>query len=416
MTSDRSKNDNNNAIATINWNNIIKLDTRSIDDIDLGKVKGLYEPFVVIERGTLNKEKLYIPKSLIERYDSGVLYLSITEQEAKDTYARESPPTEDEIKQMEEITESRIRASRRSGIEIAVQHPGIEAEEEQRQRSKTEENIKGLGKKVNELKENLITTTSSVSIPTPRIDEEEIIRKLKQATINLKDILISGAEVAKKKIERGKNIAEEKIKEQQEAAEERKVESDAIKISEMGDLAVRFSSSFDDILSEISSTRTYSEQVQIYKGFIKLIGLQRKLLVARKELAAKLKDSVQEPIVALNKKIGQQQSQLTREKQKSLPKTSKLPVPPPQLPEITNTPEIAKEEEKIKLEPQIKIAEAKESDLEIIHDGESSSSASLTSSDYTMTTTTTTTPAELPSTEIPSTEITSTKREDKRTH
>ena len=96
MTSDRSKNDNNNAIATINWNDIIKLDTRSIDDIDLGKVKGLYEPFVVIERGTLNKEKLYIPKSLIERYDSGVLYLSITEQEAKDTYARESPPTEDE--------------------------------------------------------------------------------------------------------------------------------------------------------------------------------------------------------------------------------------------------------------------------------------------------------------------------------
>ena len=49
------------------------------------------------------------------------------------------------------------------------------------------------------------------------------------------------------------------------------------------------------------------------------------------------------------KKIGHQQSQLTREKQKSLPKTSKLPVPPPQLPEFTNTPEIAKEEEKIKI-------------------------------------------------------------------
>ena len=154
---------------------------------------------------------------------------------------------------------------------------------------------------------------------------------------------------------------------------------------------------------------------QIYKGFIKLIGLQRKLLVARKELD-EAKRFCTRPIVALNKKIGQQQSQLTREKQKSLPKTSKLPVPPPQLPKITNTPEIAKEEAKIKLEPQIKIAEAKESDLEIIHDGESSSSASLTLSDYTMTTTTTTTPAELPSTEIPSTEITSTKREDKRTH
>ena len=51
-----------------------------------------------------------------------------------------------------------------------------------------------------------------------------------------------------------------------------------------------------DILSEISSTRTYAEQEQIYRGFIRLIGLQRKLLVARKELAAKLKDSVHEPI------------------------------------------------------------------------------------------------------------------------
>ena len=64
----------------------------------------------------------------------------------------------------------------------------------------------------------------------------------------------------------------------------------------MGDLALQFSSSFDDILSEISSTRTYAEQEQIYKGFIRLIGLQRKLLVARKELVAKLKDSVHEPI------------------------------------------------------------------------------------------------------------------------
>ena len=50
----------------------------------------------------------------------------------------------------------------------------------------------------------------------------------------------------------------------------------------MGDLALQFSSSFDDIVSEISSTRTYAEQEQIYKGFIRLIGLQRKLLVARK--------------------------------------------------------------------------------------------------------------------------------------
>ena len=111
-------NSNNNPITTINWNDIINRDTRSIDDADLGKVKGLYEPFIVIERGTINKEKLYIPKSLIKKYSTNVLYLSITEQEAKDTYTRESPPSEDEIRQIETITEDRIMASRRNNLEI----------------------------------------------------------------------------------------------------------------------------------------------------------------------------------------------------------------------------------------------------------------------------------------------------------
>ena len=47
-----------------------------------GKVQGLFEPFVVTEKGTINKEKCYIPKSLIERYDREILYFGITEQEA----------------------------------------------------------------------------------------------------------------------------------------------------------------------------------------------------------------------------------------------------------------------------------------------------------------------------------------------
>jgi len=75
----------------------------------------------------------------------------------------------------------------------------------------------------------------------------------------------------------------------------------------MGDLAVQFSSSFDNIVSEISSTRTYAEQEQIYKGFIKLLEQQRELLVARKDLAARLKGSVQQEPIALNNKIKQPQ-------------------------------------------------------------------------------------------------------------
>jgi hypothetical protein len=227
-------NTNNNTIATINWYDIINQDTRSIDDVYLGKVKGLYEPLIVIEKGTINKEKLYIPKSVIEKYSANVLYLGITEQEAKDIYTRESPPSADEIKQIETITENRILASRRNNIETTEQQKA----EVKKQRQH------------------------------PKSEEEEIIKKLKQAASELKDLLISGAKVAKEKINEGKDITQEKIKEQREAAEERKAENDAKKISKMGDLALQFSTSFDDILSEISLTRTYAEQEQIYKGFL----------------------------------------------------------------------------------------------------------------------------------------------------
>jgi hypothetical protein len=303
----------NNTIATINWNDVIKQDTRSIDDVDLGKVKGLFEPFIITERGTINKEKFYIPKSLIEKYNAGVLYFGITEQEAKDTYMRESPPTEDEIKRIEAITEKRVMASRRN-MKIAK-----EKEEEGQQRPKTEGKKMMVVKETKKLKEKLAVaaTTTSTSISTPEIDEQEIIKKIKQAASELKDVILSGAKVAKEKIKEGKDITEEKIKEQQEAAQERKAEKDAENISKMGDLAVQFSSSFDNIVSEISSTRTYAEQEQIYKGFIKLLEQQRELLVARKDLAARLKGSVQEPI-ALNNKI--KQPQLTEGKAAAIEK------------------------------------------------------------------------------------------------
>jgi hypothetical protein len=360
-------NTNNNTIATINWYDIINQDTRSLDDVYLGKVKGLYEPLIVIEKGTINKEKLYIPKSVIEKYSANILYLGITEQEAKNIYTRESPPSADEIKQIETITENRILASRRNNIETTEQQKA----EVKKQRQH------------------------------PKSEEEEIIKKLKQAASELKDLLISGAKVAKEKINEGKDITQEKIKEQREAAEERKAENDAKKISKMGDLALQFSTSFDDILSEISLTRTYAEQEQIYKGFIRLIQMQRKLLVARKELAAKLKGAVHEPILINNNDI--KQPELTQDTQNQLNKASELPMPQPQLPKTISTAE--EEEEKIKSKPRIKMVTKKDSDIEVTSDEElpAMSSSSLSSNAAT----------ESPSTEIPSTEIYSTKREGK---
>jgi len=132
------------------------------------------------------------------------------------------------------------------------------------------------------------TTTVRESKPESyHYDESEIVKKVKHAASDLKDIISSAAK-----------IAERKVKEVREAEEERQIERDAENISKMGELATQFTNSFEDILSEIR-TKTYAEQEQIYLGFIKLIDQQRELILARKDLAARLKASVRKPVVAL---------------------------------------------------------------------------------------------------------------------
>ncbi len=128
--------------------------------------------------------------------------------------------------------------------------------------------------------------TTSVSKPETYIDtESEISKKMKGALAELREIILAGTKVAKKK-----------AKQVQETAAERRAEMDAEAISRMGDLAMRFAGSFEDILEEIR-TRTYAEQVQIYTGFIRLIDQQRTLVLARRDFAERLKDSVNTPIV-----------------------------------------------------------------------------------------------------------------------
>jgi hypothetical protein len=128
--------------------------------------------------------------------------------------------------------------------------------------------------------------TTSVSRPEGYIDtESEISKKVKSALAELKEIIMAGTKVAKKK-----------ARQAQENAAEKQAEMDGEAISRMGDLAMRFADSFEDVLSEIR-TRTYAEQVQIYTGFIKLIDQQRTLLVARRDFAERLKDSVNVSVV-----------------------------------------------------------------------------------------------------------------------
>lgn len=128
--------------------------------------------------------------------------------------------------------------------------------------------------------------TTVVSVPEGYVDtESEFSKKIKRALAELREIIIAGTKVAKKK-----------AKKAQLEAREKQAEMDAEAISRMGDLAMKFAGSFEDVMSEVR-TRTYADQEQIYTGFLKLMDTQRKLVVARRDLARRLKDSVAVPVV-----------------------------------------------------------------------------------------------------------------------
>jgi hypothetical protein len=131
--------------------------------------------------------------------------------------------------------------------------------------------------------------TTSVSRPATYVDTEtEIMKKMKRAARELKEIIIAGSKVAKKKVKQAK-----------EQAIAKQAEMDSQAIAKMGDLSGRFANSFEDVLSEIR-TRNYAEQEQIYTGFLRLMDYQRELVLARRDLATRLKNSVDNPVVSMD--------------------------------------------------------------------------------------------------------------------
>ena len=185
--------DTNTDSSNINWDDVIKKEARGINDADLGKVQGLSEPFVFTQRGTLNKEKFYIPKSLAAYYDGNILHVSITEEEAKNMYMQGSSPIVEEEERIK-IMEERIVVSRRetTGEEITIiKEPATETKTVQVQVSHQEATIER--RPVNEATtgeqtgEGPVRANTAIIIPLmkeeieiskqPYVKEEVVIRK-----------------------------------------------------------------------------------------------------------------------------------------------------------------------------------------------------------------------------------------------
>jgi hypothetical protein len=70
----------------IDWNEVVKKEARGIDDADLGEVQLTIGDTVITEKGIADKDRFYLPKDLVDRFDGHNLWFKITEDEANNTY------------------------------------------------------------------------------------------------------------------------------------------------------------------------------------------------------------------------------------------------------------------------------------------------------------------------------------------
>ena len=77
----------NDQLYTTDYNpeDIIKKEARGLgDDTDFGEVQEILGEYIITQKGNVTKDRFYIPKNLVERFDGNTLYFKITKDEAKE--------------------------------------------------------------------------------------------------------------------------------------------------------------------------------------------------------------------------------------------------------------------------------------------------------------------------------------------
>ena len=76
--------DNESHNADYNSEDIIKKEARGLgDDTDFGEVQEILGEYIITQKGNVAKDRFYIPKNLVERFDGETVYFKITKDEAK---------------------------------------------------------------------------------------------------------------------------------------------------------------------------------------------------------------------------------------------------------------------------------------------------------------------------------------------
>jgi hypothetical protein len=70
----------------VDWDQVVKKEARGINDADFGEVQLTIGDTVLTEKGITDKNRFYLPKNLVDRFDGHTIWFNITEDEANNTY------------------------------------------------------------------------------------------------------------------------------------------------------------------------------------------------------------------------------------------------------------------------------------------------------------------------------------------
>jgi hypothetical protein len=70
--------------TSYNQEDIVKKEARGLgEDADFGEVQEVGMEYLATQKGILEKDKYYIPKNLVDQFEDGIVYFSVTNEEAK---------------------------------------------------------------------------------------------------------------------------------------------------------------------------------------------------------------------------------------------------------------------------------------------------------------------------------------------
>src|ERR671938_2081771 len=84
---------------TVLWTMLKGKKVKSNDGKDVGEIKEVTQNFLRLEKGTIKKDKFWIPKFVADAYDGKALWLLISEEDILRKYHHRSEPPVDQYAQ-----------------------------------------------------------------------------------------------------------------------------------------------------------------------------------------------------------------------------------------------------------------------------------------------------------------------------